>query len=70
MSETLYPYYERELSFIRQLAQEFQKQYPQAANRLSLEQNRSLDPHVERLIQAFALLSGASSTRLTTSFPS
>ena len=28
MSRTLYHYYERELTFIRQLAQEFAKQYP------------------------------------------
>src|SRR5208283_6789 len=54
MSRTLYYYYERELTFIRQLAQEFAKQYPGAAGRLRLEANRSTDPHVERLIEAFA----------------
>ena len=35
MSEALYPYYERELLFIRQLSQEFARQYPAAAGRLS-----------------------------------
>ena len=30
MSESLYPYYEDELIFIRQLAQEFARQYPAA----------------------------------------
>ena len=54
MSESLYPYYERELTFIRQLAQEFAKQYPAAAGRLLLETNRSTDPHIERLIESFA----------------
>ena len=48
MSEALYPYYERELLFIRQLAQEFARQYPAAAGRLLLEPGRSGDPHIER----------------------
>jgi type VI secretion system protein ImpG len=69
MSETLYRYYERELLFIRQLAQEFARQYPAAANRLLLEQGRSTDPHVERLIEAFALLAGRIHHKLDDEFP-
>src|SRR5947209_10309843 len=69
MSEALYPYYERELVFIRQLAQEFARQYPAAAGRLLLEPNRSVDPHVERLIEAFALLAGRVHHKLDDEFP-
>src|SRR6516225_9310605 len=69
MSESLYHYYERELLFIRQLGQEFARQYPAAANRLRLEPNRSLDPHVERLIEAFALLAGRIHHKLDDEFP-
>src|SRR5215468_1485821 len=69
MSEALYPYYERELVFIRQLAQDFARQYPAAAGRLLLEPNRSLDPHVERLIEAFALLAGRVQYKLQDEFP-
>src|SRR5438132_3787414 len=69
MSDTLFPYYERELLFIRQLAQEFAKQYPAAAGRLLLEPNRSVDPHVERLIEAFALLAGRVQHKLDDEFP-
>ena len=58
MTAPLFPYYERELTFIRQLAAEFAKQHPAAAGRLLLEPNRSVDPHVERLIESFALLAG------------
>ena len=47
MSEELFPYYERELLFVRQFAQEFAKLYPAAAGRLLLEQNRSADPHID-----------------------
>src|SRR5947207_1402990 len=69
MSEALYPYYERELLFIRQLAQEFARQYPAAAGRLLLEPNRSADPHVERLIESFALLCGRIHHKLDDEFP-
>src|SRR5262252_11203930 len=69
MSETLYPYYERELLFIRQLSQEFARQYPAAAGRLLLEPGRSVDPHVERLIEAFALLAGRVQHKLDDEFP-
>jgi type VI secretion system protein ImpG len=69
MSRTLYHYYERELTFIRQLAQEFAQKYPAAAGRLLLEPNRSTDPHVERLIEAFALLTGRIQHKLDDEFP-
>jgi type VI secretion system protein ImpG len=69
MSEALYRYYERELVFIRQLAQEFAKQYPGAAGRLLLEPNRSIDPHVERLIESFALLTARVQHKLDDEFP-
>src|SRR5438309_7491145 len=69
MSDTLFPYYERELTFIRQFAQEFAKQYPAAAGRLLLEPNRSTDPHIERLIEAFALLTGRIQHKLDDEFP-
>jgi type VI secretion system protein ImpG len=69
MSEALYPYYERELLFLRQLTQGFAKQFPATAGRLLLEPNRSVDPHVERLIQAFALVAGRVSRKLDDEFP-
>ncbi len=69
MSQQLYPYYERELLAIRQLAQEFARQYPGAAQRLMLEASRSVDPHVERLIEAFALLAGRVHHKLDDEFP-
>src|SRR5437588_9521997 len=69
MSEPLYHYYERELLFIRQMAQEFARQYPAAAGRLLLEPDRSVDPHVERLIEAFALLAGRVQHKIDDEFP-
>ena len=69
MSDALFPYYERELLFVRQLSQEFAKLYPAAAGRLLLEPNRSVDPHVERLIESFALLAARIHHKLDDEFP-
>src|SRR5205807_1112451 len=69
MSEVLFPYYERELDFIRKLARDFAKLYPAAAGRLLLEPNQSTDPHVERLIESFALLAGRLHHKLDDEFP-
>lgn len=68
MSNTLYGYYERELLYIRNEAQQFAAQYPATAGRLLLEPNASIDPHVERLIEAFALLSGRIHKKLDDDF--
>jgi type VI secretion system protein ImpG len=69
MSRDLYPYYERELRFLRQMTQEFARQYPATAGRLLLEPNRSADPHVERLIESCALLAGRVQHQLDAEFP-
>ncbi len=69
MSDTLFPYYERELVFIRQFAQDFAKQYPAAAARLRLDTSVNTDPHVERLIEAFAFLAGRIHHKLDDEFP-
>src|SRR5580693_6478477 len=51
------------------MAQEFAKQFPGAAARLLLEENRSLDPHVERLLEGFALLAGRVHHKIDDEFP-
>jgi type VI secretion system protein ImpG len=69
MSESLYPYYERELLFIRQFAQDFARKYPATAGRLLLEQGVSADPHAERLIESCALLAARVQHKLDDEFP-
>src|SRR5262249_58232050 len=69
MIDALFPYYERELIFIRQFAQDFARQYPGAAARLRLEPTLSTDPHIERLIESFALLAGRVHHKLDDEFP-
>ncbi len=67
--EDLLPYYERELSFLRQHSREFAERYPKLAAQLLLSGEGCDDPHVERMIQSFALLNARVAKKLEDSYP-
>jgi type VI secretion system protein ImpG len=69
MDEDILHYYERELTFIREMGSEFAKKYPKIAGRLQLEPDKSEDPHTERLIEAFAFLAGRIHKKIEDDFP-
>jgi type VI secretion system protein ImpG len=69
MRDDLLTYYERELAFVRQMGAEFAQKYPKIASRLLLEPDKCEDPHVERLIEAFAFLSARIHLKLDDEFP-
>jgi type VI secretion system protein ImpG len=69
MRDELLGYYERELVFLRQLGAEFSKKYPKIAGRLQLEADKCEDPHVERMIEAFAFLAARVQLKLSDEFP-
>jgi type VI secretion system protein ImpG len=69
MSDALLPYYDRELKAIRQLAGEFAQQYPKIAGRLRLSEDKTDDPHVERLLEGAAFLAARVHHRLDDEFP-
>ena len=69
MREELLSYYQRELTYLRQLCAEYAREYPKIASRLQLEENRCEDPHVERLIEAFALIAARVHLKLDDGFP-
>ena len=70
MSEPLLPYYDRELTWVRKSAQDFAEAHPKMASRLRLGgDGRSEDPHVERLIEAFAFSSARIRHKLDDGFP-
>jgi type VI secretion system protein ImpG len=69
LKEDLLPYYEAELSFIRGMGKEFAATYGKIARRLALEPDKCEDPHVERLIEAFALLAGRIHHKIDDEFP-
>jgi type VI secretion system protein ImpG len=62
-------YYESELTFLRQIGAEFANKYPKIASRLLLEPDRCEDPHVERLLESFALLAARVHLRIDDDFP-
>ncbi|MDU9389016.1 type VI secretion system baseplate subunit TssF [Pseudomonas sp. zfem002] len=68
MSDSIDPqlldYYQRELTWLRNAGSAFANRYPKVARRLELSPGESQDPHVERLLEGFALLSARLQRRL------
>jgi len=62
-------YYEHELAFLRQMGAEFAEKYPKIASRLNLEPHKSEDPHVERMLEAFAFLAARVHLKIDDEFP-
>lgn len=58
-----------ELNYLREAGQSFANQFPKLAERLELSREGSSDPHVERLIESFALLTSRIQRRLDSEFP-
>lgn len=69
MHEELFPYYESELQFLRRFGAEFARSFPDAAKALKLEPHQCTDPHVERLLEGVALLTGRIKRKLDDEFP-
>lgn len=69
MQDELLKYYERELTYIRNMAKEFAQRYPGVASNLLIEADRCEDPHVERLLQGFAFIAARIRRKLDDEFP-
>lgn len=69
MRDELLGYYERELIFLRKMGAEFARKYPKVAARLLLDEEKIEDPHVERIIEAFAFLTGRVQLKLDDQLP-
>ncbi len=69
MSDDLITYYNRELVHIRRAAAEFATSNPKIAGRLRISPDTIEDPHVERLIEAFAFLTARTRQKLDDEFP-
>ena len=67
--EELLPHYERELGLLRERAQAFAERYPKVAGALMMRGDVVEDPHVERMIESFALLAARVHKRLDDDFP-
>ena len=69
MRDELLGYYERELIFLRRMGSEFARRYPKIAARLLIDDEKIEDPHVERMVEAFALLAGRIGLKLDDELP-
>jgi type VI secretion system protein ImpG len=69
MRDELLGYYERELIFLRRMGAEFARKYPKVATRLLLDEEKIEDPHVERMIESFAFLTGRIGLKLDDELP-
>lgn len=67
--DTLLPHYERELAWFDEASKAFAQRYPRVAGRLAGGAELMADPHVERLIQAVALLGARLHRRLDVEMP-
>ena len=69
MRADLLSYYERELIFLRRMGADFARRYPKIASRLLLDEEKIEDPHVERMIEAFAFLTARIGLKLDDELP-
>jgi type VI secretion system protein ImpG len=69
MRDDLLLYYERELDYLRKTAVQFAEKNPKVASRLVLEPTKCEDPHVERLLEAFAFLAARVHLKMDDEFP-
>ncbi|KPA15042.1 type VI secretion system protein ImpG [Candidatus Magnetomorum sp. HK-1] len=67
--DQLIEYYQKELTYIRNLAGEFAELHDDIAGKLKLNKNECNDPHTERIIEAFAFLSARIHKKIDDHFP-
>lgn len=69
LTHTLLTYYQKELHYLRSCGKRFALAFPGLAKRLGMAQGDSEDPHVERIIESFALISARIHQRLDEDLP-
>ena len=62
-------YYQAELAYLRDSGMEFAKRYPKIAEKLDISKSVSSDPHVERMIESFAYMTGKLQKQIDDQFP-
>lgn len=67
--DDLLDFYQRELNYLRAAGIDFARSYPKIARRLEIGPDQSTDPNVERLIEAFAFLTGRVQRNLESELP-
>lgn len=69
MKAALIELYQKELNYLERVGEDLAQKYPKIAHRLQLTESGNRDPHVERLIQATALLNARIRAKLEDDYP-
>ncbi|MDY1035608.1 type VI secretion system baseplate subunit TssF [Lelliottia sp. CFBP8978] len=69
MEHKFLDYYNRELTFMREMAGEFAEKHPKIASRLGIHGIDVADPFVERLIESFSFIAARTQLKLDAEFP-
>lgn len=69
LAKKLLSYYQNELSYLRKFGKRFACHFPKIARRLGMADGQTEDPHVERIIESFALLTAQIQQRLDEEMP-
>lgn len=69
MDPKLLDYYNRELTYLREMGGEFAHRHPKVARRLGMHGIEVADPYVERLMEGFCFLAARTQIKLDAEFP-
>lgn len=69
MNQNFLDSYNKELTFMREMAEEFANKHPKIAGRLGMRGIEVSDPFVERLIESFCFMSARTQLKLDAEFP-
>lgn len=69
MANKLISYYQKELTWLKTQGKIFARHFPKVARRLGISEGASEDPHIERLIESFALVTAQIHQRLDEDMP-
>lgn len=69
LSNKLISYYQKELAWLKTQGKVFARHFPKVARRLGISEGATEDPHIERLIESFALVTAQIQQRLDEDMP-
>ncbi|AHG20839.1 type VI secretion system protein ImpG [Chania multitudinisentens RB-25] len=69
MNRKLLEYYNRELTYLREMGAEFAENYPKVAGRLGMQGIDIADPYIERLMEGVAFLTSRVQLKMDAEFP-
>ncbi|MBI2803456.1 MAG: type VI secretion system baseplate subunit TssF [Planctomycetes bacterium] len=69
MSQPIEGFYEEELRFVESTVRAFAERYPANANHMAPDPGANADPHLERLLEGFAMLAGRVRHKIDSEFP-